>query len=191
MKRSTSRGFRLVDVMILIAATAAGFSLVKSDTLEGKTTQATLYHNIYYYEADFAAVACPLWLAWTFAALAIRLRSPRPPFRRLARQPGWVASLSVSLCVPIQLALTFFDLYHGPSRIDGSAIPYGFFYGLRLWPVFVIVGAWLALWLNGRWRPEPSAIDRFGRALGFGWIAFFFLHKISYVLFWMGLGRLY
>jgi hypothetical protein len=36
---------------------------------------------------------------------------------------------------------------------------------------FAVAGAWLALALGGRWRPEPSWIDRLGRAVGWLWIA--------------------
>jgi hypothetical protein len=33
-----------------------------------------------------------------------------------------------------------------------------------------VAGAWLALVLSGRWRPEPDWIDRAGRAFGVCWI---------------------
>jgi hypothetical protein len=33
-----------------------------------------------------------------------------------------------------------------------------------------VAGAWLALALAGWWRPEPSWVDRLGRALGLGWL---------------------
>jgi hypothetical protein len=43
---------------------------------------------------------------------------------------------------------------------------------------FVVAGAWLTLLLAGAWRPEPTWVDRAGRALGVGWIMaalYFFL----------------
>ena len=33
-----------------------------------------------------------------------------------------------------------------------------------------VAGAWLALALSGRWRPEPDWLDRAGRVLGLLWI---------------------
>jgi hypothetical protein len=39
------------------------------------------------------------------------------------------------------------------------------------WAGFVVAGAWIALALAGRWRPERSWIDRLGRAIGVFWIA--------------------
>ena len=34
-----------------------------------------------------------------------------------------------------------------------------------------MAGSWLTLSLNRRWRPEPTWLDRLGRALGLYWIA--------------------
>jgi hypothetical protein len=35
---------------------------------------------------------------------------------------------------------------------------------------WAVVVSWLTLALIGRWRPEPSWVDRWGRVLGFTWI---------------------
>jgi hypothetical protein len=35
---------------------------------------------------------------------------------------------------------------------------------------FAVAGAWLALWLSGRRRPERMWIDRLGRVLGWLWL---------------------
>src|SRR5262245_54032501 len=34
---------------------------------------------------------------------------------------------------------------------------------------FAVSGAWLTLWLSGRWRPERTWIDRLGRVMGWLW----------------------
>jgi hypothetical protein len=34
-----------------------------------------------------------------------------------------------------------------------------------------VASSWLLLLVSGRWRPEPSWIDRSGRVLGWIWIA--------------------
>jgi hypothetical protein len=34
----------------------------------------------------------------------------------------------------------------------------------------MIIGEWIAMGVGGRWRPEPTWIDRFGRFLGVSWI---------------------
>ena len=55
--------------------------------------------------------------------------------------------------------------------------------GLILWAnshllfwlsVLPVATAWMALALGRRWRPEPSWVDRTGRALGFAWIGLMF-----------------
>jgi hypothetical protein len=35
---------------------------------------------------------------------------------------------------------------------------------------FAVLGGWAVLVLSGRWRPEPSWIDRAGRIIGATWI---------------------
>jgi hypothetical protein len=35
---------------------------------------------------------------------------------------------------------------------------------------FGVVVAWITLVLVGRWRPEPTWLDRLGRAVGIVWI---------------------
>ena len=35
---------------------------------------------------------------------------------------------------------------------------------------FAVASAWLVLWENGRWRPQPSWTDRLGRLLGLFWV---------------------
>jgi hypothetical protein len=34
-----------------------------------------------------------------------------------------------------------------------------------------VAAAWTAMALAGRWRSQPDAIDRLGRAMGFFWLA--------------------
>ncbi len=42
-----------------------------------------------------------------------------------------------------------------------------------------MIGAWVCLWLSGRWAAEPSWIDRAGRVLGLFWIAQFVLDHMN------------
>jgi hypothetical protein len=46
-----------------------------------------------------------------------------------------------------------------------------------------ILGAWLTLILTGCGRPERSWIDRFGRVVGFSWIALSLAHHGASLLF--------
>ena len=79
----------IADGMIAVAAVAVGLVLVRQ-TLpinEVSPAWAGLAMNGSVLAADLLA---PI----SFALLAIRLRPPRPPLRRLARQPGFAACLA-------------------------------------------------------------------------------------------------
>jgi hypothetical protein len=53
----------------------------------------------------------------------------------------------------------------------------------RAYAASAVAGAWLVLVLAGWWRPERSWIDRFGRALGFGWLAISLVYHGAPLLF--------
>lgn len=93
-------------------------------------------------------------LGLTLALPLLRLRRPRPPFREVVRQSGFVACLAV-----IAGTLITVDLW-AVANID-----------VGYW-VVVASGLMLAWPLLGMfpWRPEASWIDRLGRAVGWGWI---------------------
>jgi hypothetical protein len=175
MKASEGRGFRLGDVMILVAATAVGCSLIDSKTFHEFFSLGKIFNNFYTFVVAFDLAAIPIWLCWTYAALAIRLRAPRPTSRRMARQPGAVACLAISICAPITIAPSLIGAYRRGAWVPGMPIPGAHLSNLAYPFAFVISGAWLALWLGGRWRPEPSAVDRFGRFLAFVWLALYVL----------------
>jgi hypothetical protein len=87
--------------------------------------------------------------------------------RRLMCQPGMAAACAVAvvtLADAIRWGLYIVETWPA-SRIltrywRGSAEHLG--------PA--VAGVWLALWISGRWRPEPGWIDRFGRLLGGFWV---------------------
>jgi hypothetical protein len=111
----------------------------------------------------------------TMALLFLRLLQPRPSVSRLARQPGFVSCLAASLVLFVGGSITF----SGVSR--NSALPWrGLFFSdyfaYLLQPFeraavgFAVAASWLVLIVGRRWRPEPSWIDRCGRAVGAYWI---------------------
>jgi hypothetical protein len=57
-----------------------------------------------------------------------------------------------------------FPLWYISRRIHRNVVP-------RAYASAAVAGAWLTLLLAGWWRPERTWIDRFGRAVGAGWIA--------------------
>ena len=126
--------------------------------------------------AEHLVPLLPVLAAWIGAYLIARLRSPRPRLRRLLAQPGLSAALAVLATLVIEATLLV-----GSAWVDGRSLRPG----PRAFTQFTINGeillahhagwavaiAWATQALVGRWRPEPSWLDRSGRLLGSIWIA--------------------
>ena len=184
------RKFGLLDAMILVAATAAGATSIRPFLLYGLGMPdlfieffPALGSFVYTAYSDSVVKFLSPWLAsWTLACLAIRLRAPRPRFRRLMRQPGTVACVAATFAMATAAALCaavlatvgvppLEDFYHKilPYLCDSAAI--------------AVVGAWSVANLAGRWKPEPGWIDRMGRVIGVLWILIFILSLFFACLF--------
>jgi hypothetical protein len=118
--------------------------------------------------APFASVV-------TMALLFLRLLQPRPSVSRLARQPGFVACLAAPLVLFVGGSMTFSGVsrniylpWRGLHFTD--YFPYLFQPFERAEVGFAVAASWLVLIVGRRWRPEPSWIDRCGRAAGAYWI---------------------
>jgi hypothetical protein len=173
--RARRRRSRWFDGMILVTATAAGLAMdgvILSDVSgPGPGISQAIY--------SLLVTVLPHLVAWTFALLAIRLRAPRPDFRRLARQPGFVACGAAASAALLCAASSGLLVLANGSRSRVALTSFVYFTPELC---FVVVGAWLALAANGRWRAEPGWIDRLGRTIGVLWIAANLLHWIRLVL---------
>ena len=112
------------------------------------------------------------------ALLLLRLRRLRPRLRRLFRQPGAVACAVVMLAVPLDapwMVLIFntgyWDTYNAANIIVN-----------HVGGGYVVLGCWSTLALSGRWRAEPSWIDRAGRIIGVAWIVATVLSRWRYLM---------
>jgi hypothetical protein len=181
------RPFGLVDAMIMVAALAVGLWVNRTDWLG---FASLWYGDAYDRIQRVLSLLTPHVAAATMALVAIRMRRPRPPLRRLLRSPGAVACTVASAAIVLivcwavsALALgrgiTFsqhIELlpYTGRGHGRGGGTRYPFSgkllttYGDHV--AFAVAGAWLSLLLAGRWRPERTWIDRAGRALGWIWL---------------------
>jgi len=95
----------------------------------------------------------------TPALVIARLRQPRPSYRLLACQPGFVACAVLCLAVVIEVDLGFLQLVTLPILLR-----------LAL-PGVAVLFSWLVLLATGRWQPEASWVDRAGRFAGVFWMA--------------------
>lgn len=198
-----ARRFTFIDAIILMAATAVGLGLAKEYS---KDLLFFLQHNRSGPWKSWPGIlvstmlrgmvaTLPFGMAWTLGGLTLRLRQPRPAWRRLARQPGLVACLVAPLPVMLSIVghtvsyfLEFYTNFITPARLSSPPfITHGlpgftdglpmFWSGLFSGSIFIVpqIGlavavAWMVLAMSGRCRPESSWIDRLGRALGVYWI---------------------
>ena len=183
MGTDPGRRFTLVDAMILVASVAAGMGWIHGN-LDPHSFTALWY---FYRGRSFASAVkqamlfvWPMLLAPTLATLVLRVRPPRPPGRRLARQPGLVAGCAATLAVAVVFLPAVVALAAGvPAYNDHTGYPLGY-WGYVTMGVAIpeavgmaVSAAWMTLALGGSWRAERSWVDRLGRALGLCWIALF------------------
>lgn len=181
------RRVTLFDLMTLVAATAIGLSL--SQPIWPRNAAGLWVYTWPLVASGVAGYASKTWLipvaertapflpclmAWTAAFLVTRMHGPRPRKRRLVVQPGFVAAVAVLSTLTVESALVI-----GSAAMDGrfASSPTRFaefaLNGVILLAhhagcaVFV---SWLTLALTGRWCPERSWVDRWGRTLGCAWI---------------------
>lgn len=177
LARTPPRRLTLVDAMILVVAIAASLRLVRGVGYQNHLWSfGGLIASVWNFDKAVIAILGPL----TFATLALRLRRPRPMRRRLLDQPGAVA------CVAAGLGLVVSSLFAGLLFLLPIVFPGRF----RIWVLesltnvlerisetamqlcgFGVVLGWLLLAMSGRWRAEPSGIDRLGRVVGVAWVA--------------------
>jgi hypothetical protein len=168
---SPIRQFTIFDAMVLIAATAMGLAWLRMLGAAGFLLRSESVISRPAYIAQCAnEVAFPFLTTWVGGAQA--------PFDPRVGQPdGQFPSVPGHQCSPSPSSSFFdflsasrefptdpFPLWYIARRIHLHVIP-------RAHSASAIAGAWLTLLLAGWWRSERTWIDRFGRALGAGWIA--------------------
>jgi len=177
---SPSRPFTLMDAMILIAATAASGPGLRriGELFEPGMAVPDLILGLLgagrFRESGFvlAVLSLPVAVAWTVAVIPLRLKRPRPSWRRLAREPGWLAACSAvpgMALLGLGVGVCFFGWGRSIFYVDDIEVSL-----FTLAPSLAgatVLGSWMTLILGRRWRAEPSWLDRLGRALGVYWLA--------------------
>lgn len=194
--RGGGRRFTLFDAMVLVAASAVAFVIVRP-LFVGPLQPYSGWTR-------YVAFAIGGLVTWTPTALALRLRRPRPALRRLSRQPGFAAGvaatavlmlglLTVGLLALVRVARQGMAARMGrgggplpgvmgrtpdPSWWLGVVLHFGVLVGPA------VIGAWLLLAVSGRRRPTRDWLDLLGRALGTLWIVVFVVNaamRLSYL----------
>lgn len=173
MRPSTCRPFSILDGMILTAALAVGFGMMR---LCWPARWAFAAHGVREWASVVGGV--PM-LPLTVALVAIRLIRPRQKIERLMCQPGMAACCAAGVVIGVEFSAMVFAAWRihpfwaqRLMAITSSPKNFWFVYHLPVGPA--VAAAWLALVLAGRWRPERGWIDRLGRGIGWFWLVYMF-----------------
>lgn len=166
----TPRPLTLGDTMILIIALALGLAFARptlavvADAIH-PLSQGSWRNRAWFVQLALAGNVASLYffLSLIVACLILRLKRPRPPLRLLVHQPGFAGCAAV---IAFFLVGAFVSILaqSGPGNQFINMV------GMML-PATAAPLAWGRLIAKGRWAPEPSWIDRFGRILGVVWTA--------------------
>jgi hypothetical protein len=185
------RPFRLIDGMVLVAATAVAFAIFRQAMSPGVTfnTFGGIGERWLFY---WMHQIVPFPAMWSLALFAIAVFDRSAGRRRKPCQAGSVASCAavVALLVTTLIASEFYMLHF---LEDIRAIPRIFSHARNshAMPPFAntpmeeivgaaVLGAWSAMAASGRWESQPSWIDRAGRLLGIIWIGLFVIYLYAY-----------
>jgi hypothetical protein len=190
------RRFNVGDALILVAALGLGLSSIR-DRIRTVVPRAHAWSQDYHrYENDLAIVppidAAELDFArkslfvqisdegraWflsvltglTPAQILLRLRRPRPAWRSLVHQLGFIACL---------------------AAVAGYLLDRGWDHAVRLgfapfpfWTSLSVLAAWAIMFLSQRGHAEKGWIDRLGRVLGTAWVVAGFWFQLEQFYLW-------
>jgi hypothetical protein len=176
-RSAVPRKFTLIDAMVLVAAAAVSLvpireyvTFVQDRRIVESIPREWSVASVWRFGTLAAGMLAPLAVSLCLGLWVLRLKRPRPEWRRLFRQPGAVASTATV----IESGLFVFKVLLSEAYLQRRGLPIEDLHNLWInrlpWIGEVVAVAWLVLWLCGSWRSEPSWIDRAGRVLGVYWI---------------------
>ncbi len=178
MSSTVRRTFTLRDALALVAATALGLAMLKFAFINLTEVRDEFWESVASFrnrsDPDslswwlpmsvyglFMTLSMPFCWAWTLVVLALRICPPKPPIRRIARQPGAIACYSASvMLIPalivvacLRVASWFFVDLEFDSLVwqQGLAL---FFLVLPSATGMAVVGGWATLFLGNRDAPS-------------------------------------
>ena len=182
------RSMTLLDAVLLVSSAAIGmgaFQLVRRGLFQGWIWLADhRIPDVHTWTTGELIVTCsdisvffiPLVAPWTVLLMVLRMRPPRPSWRRIWRQPGMVACLAVLFgwCWSALALILALDTNY-VARPRRFPTPTEWAQKYLSDEVFMYVGlsvaaAWAVLWVTGRWRRSADWIDFLGRLVGVCWI---------------------
>ncbi len=153
-----------------------------------------------YYSPRATQILPPFLVAWSVAILVLRMVRPRPGLRDLLVQPGVVACVvgmaATGAGIATRLMENIYEIVVFESekdRLPFDGIQTSPFYILDRafaiagpYAAFGVIVTWGVLGVSRRLKPEPTWIDRFGRAIGVLWVVVVLCHLLIDMedLFW-------
>jgi hypothetical protein len=192
------RRFQLLDAIVLMAATAVACGVTRwidslSDGAVSWSALPDIWINYTHQppsvvnnrmelidvvletSLDLVALTLPFFAIWTLALIPLRLRFPRPRWRRLPNQPGAMATCAVGVSLVVALLHFCVVLFVIPAQWHPISVGTNewvlAYVHLASYPGVAALASWVTLLLGRRWRAERSWIDRCGCVLGAYWVA--------------------
>jgi hypothetical protein len=182
------RRMTLLDAVLLVGSAAIGlglFELAHRTLFKGQIwladngvpnfkTWSTM--EVLVLCSDIAAFSLPVVVPWTFLLIALRMRQPRPAWRRAWQQPGMAACLAAIVgwlwtVLPLLLAMNAGQVARSTRSITLEEWANKYLGDELFMYVGAAVGAtWLVQYMSGRWRKPADWIDVMGRIVGVMWI---------------------
>ncbi len=189
MRESPSRRFSLGDAMVMIAAITPSLLLIRlgvgfglfelGKLLETGGRPATFARQL----VEFLDVGGGCILAGLVpAVLILGLYKAQPSWRDAARGPGLIACF-VAVAASILPILWFAGMVLIESRHAYPIYSVHFNNLFGRWMLAagpMILGAWIALAIQGRWRPNPTWTDRAGCVLGSCFVLIYLYSEIYF-----------
>ncbi len=191
MKPLPKRRYRLLDGMAFVAATAVAFAIFRKGLPPGLTF-TTFGWNGEQFLFFWMRQVVPFLAMWSLALVAIAAFERGTPPRRRFRPAGIAGCFAAvaALMLTTLIASTFYSLH---ALEELGKIPKIFTHNSNAhgMPPFAnapmeeivgaaVVGAWSWMAAIGRWRSQPSWIDRAGRVLSAAWIGIFLVYLYGY-----------
>ena len=166
MTQPPIRRLTLADLAIFIAGTAGALLLLRmvreADSASKQFIGMPDGYRAYCFVAPFLLMA-------SASLIVTRLIGTRLRLSRVLWQPGTIACVMFLLSFVLNTLLILGQNFVGGLLNRPTILSYldlRFFFIRNLMGAEIVAGSWATLALSGRWRPEPSWIDRSGRILG-------------------------
>jgi hypothetical protein len=173
--RRLARKIYVLDAMVLIAATAAGFlvdRLIWFDVARGawldlRGWKGNAPKDFQLIIAVGIVLSMPLAASWTVASLALQLRRPRYRLRRLLCRTGMAACCAAVPAFAVGAGMVICTMRANLlTRTSRSIVAFGM-------PVLAgsnVIAVWTVLMIIGGHRAASDWHDRLGRLIGLYWV---------------------